>query len=591
MREKEPSRQIDPELSERKSVRPSIPIPKIVKLGVAGVAVVAVAEGGFLYGRGAVSDSPAPSPIVRSVDYPSLGLSQEDRLTRQGPVVSGGRDLEKRLDEQFDQFKRGVKQELAGAKGEQVKLPNSPQEVADWFLGLDAKQQVSVVMYSVMTLYFARFLVRGGRAFIDPRGDIRLIKPTPKKKEPEEPDETMEEQEDNRPYGLDSLNEFLWHSRRARIKVRGVEIQQEIADITRQLASRISEGLSVSEAIDVLVGQQSNQTLTKALEEISVDIKRGLTLAQALGKHSKIFPRFYVNRVKSGEASGKLGQVLTQVADSLVNEGVRSQDRLDALKDSIVQDPQNLRSAMGVSGFLASSIIKFLDEGAIGNLDVNTNIMIVALFAALLPPFKAFDRFKEKLNLEYISKTAPAIAGAFVGINEAGLFYRSEDINFLQTYLIILTFGTLFKYASMGIGSREYVSNVFDLLSMPEDLRRFDALLKNRRIPADARTLVEALIDGKVQALKKKGGILDKTFAALDKSYREDNIDPDKIAITLPEWREVVESAVDEFIASVGKKQGAESENVVDAEAQRRGRAVATQRRHRRMTRIRRPLR
>lgn len=87
--------------------------------------------------------------------------------------------------------------------------------------------------------------------------------------------------------------------------------------MTRQLATMVSSGLVLSEAIDILEEQQTNITLKKALVEVSQDIKGGLTMAQSLGKHPDIFPRLYINLVKSGEASGKLDQVLLQMADSL----------------------------------------------------------------------------------------------------------------------------------------------------------------------------------------------------------------------------------------------------------------------------------
>ena len=91
----------------------------------------------------------------------------------------------------------------------------------------------------------------------------------------------------------------------------------ELVIITRQLATMISSGLVLSEAIDILEEQQTNKTLKKALEEISQDIKGGITLAQALARHPNIFPKIYVNLVKSGEASGKLDAVLLQMAEGL----------------------------------------------------------------------------------------------------------------------------------------------------------------------------------------------------------------------------------------------------------------------------------
>lgn len=91
----------------------------------------------------------------------------------------------------------------------------------------------------------------------------------------------------------------------------------ELVIMTRQLATMVSSGLVLSESIDILEEQQTNKTFKKALEEISQDIKGGLTFAQALGKFPDIFPHLYINLVKSGEASGKLDSVLIQMADGL----------------------------------------------------------------------------------------------------------------------------------------------------------------------------------------------------------------------------------------------------------------------------------
>ncbi len=91
----------------------------------------------------------------------------------------------------------------------------------------------------------------------------------------------------------------------------------ELVIVTRQLATMVSSGLVLSQAIDILEEQQTNKILKKALENISQDIKGGLTLAQALSKFPNIFPHLYINLVKSGEASGKLDSVLLQMAEGL----------------------------------------------------------------------------------------------------------------------------------------------------------------------------------------------------------------------------------------------------------------------------------
>lgn len=91
----------------------------------------------------------------------------------------------------------------------------------------------------------------------------------------------------------------------------------ELVILTRQLATMVSSGLVLSDAVDILEEQASNKTLKKALQEIAQDIKGGLTFAQALNKFPNIFPHLYVNLIKSGETSGKLDQVLLQMADGL----------------------------------------------------------------------------------------------------------------------------------------------------------------------------------------------------------------------------------------------------------------------------------
>ena len=89
---------------------------------------------------------------------------------------------------------------------------------------------------------------------------------------------------------------------------------------TRQLATMIESGLVLSEALDILVEQQSNPKLKKIFEEVSSDIKSGLDLASALKKHPNAFSPLFSSLIKSGEEAGNLDVVLTQMADNLEKE-------------------------------------------------------------------------------------------------------------------------------------------------------------------------------------------------------------------------------------------------------------------------------
>lgn len=95
---------------------------------------------------------------------------------------------------------------------------------------------------------------------------------------------------------------------------------QELVTVTRQLATMVSAGLTLSESLDILEEQQENKKLKLTLNEVSSDVKGGHTLAQSLSRHKDVFPELYVNLVKSGESSGKLDIVLLKMADSLEKE-------------------------------------------------------------------------------------------------------------------------------------------------------------------------------------------------------------------------------------------------------------------------------
>jgi len=94
----------------------------------------------------------------------------------------------------------------------------------------------------------------------------------------------------------------------------------DLVTFTRQLATMIGAGLVLSEAIDILEEQQTNKKFKIALADVAHDIKGGLNLAAAFNKHPDVFPQLYVNLVKSGEASGKLDEVLLKMADTLEKE-------------------------------------------------------------------------------------------------------------------------------------------------------------------------------------------------------------------------------------------------------------------------------
>lgn len=91
----------------------------------------------------------------------------------------------------------------------------------------------------------------------------------------------------------------------------------EIVNFTRQLATMITAGLALPEALTILRTQSTNKMFQDMLQDIERQIVGGGTLADALAKYPDQFSSTYTALIRAGESSGTLDQVLTRLADIL----------------------------------------------------------------------------------------------------------------------------------------------------------------------------------------------------------------------------------------------------------------------------------
>ncbi len=89
---------------------------------------------------------------------------------------------------------------------------------------------------------------------------------------------------------------------------------KHIVVMFRQFATLINAGLPIVQALDVLINQTQNLSLKKVIIQVKADIETGLSLSDALAKHSKRFSSLICNMVKAGEAGGVLDLILTRLA-------------------------------------------------------------------------------------------------------------------------------------------------------------------------------------------------------------------------------------------------------------------------------------
>jgi type IV pilus assembly protein PilC len=92
---------------------------------------------------------------------------------------------------------------------------------------------------------------------------------------------------------------------------------KEVAVFTRQFATMVDSGLSISRSLAVLAAQVENKYFAAKLREVHDDVEAGVSLSRALAKHPKVFDSLYVSMVEAGEAGGSIDIVLKNTAATL----------------------------------------------------------------------------------------------------------------------------------------------------------------------------------------------------------------------------------------------------------------------------------
>ncbi|HET6546185.1 MAG TPA: type II secretion system inner membrane protein GspF [Rhodanobacteraceae bacterium] len=128
------------------------------------------------------------------------------------------------------------------------------------------------------------------------------------------------------PLTVDEVSEDA--RRRARPFARRGLSAQQLALLTRQLATLIGAGLPIDEALAALseqAGDDRQQELTAALRG---RVLEGASLAQAMADFPDTFPEIFRASVAAGEQSGRLDPVLEKLADYA--------EARDALKQTVI---------------------------------------------------------------------------------------------------------------------------------------------------------------------------------------------------------------------------------------------------------------
>src|SRR4029077_3779247 len=128
---------------------------------------------------------------------------------------------------------------------------------------------------------------------------------------------------------------------------------KELAVFTRQFSVMIDAGLPLVQCLEILAGQQENQTFQKVLVGTRGAVEGGATLSAAMRQYPKVFDALYVNMVEAGE-TGVILDTILQRRSTYIEKNVKLQR---AVKSALVYPVGVLTVAAAVITLLLWKVV------------------------------------------------------------------------------------------------------------------------------------------------------------------------------------------------------------------------------------------
>src|SRR5688572_18391614 len=101
----------------------------------------------------------------------------------------------------------------------------------------------------------------------------------------------------------------------ARQSLLGPRVKRaELVNMTSQLAIMMRAGVDMASALESLIRQCTSPALQPILEEVHASVLDGNSVSESMAKYGNVFDATFVASVAAGEASGRLPEVLGQLA-------------------------------------------------------------------------------------------------------------------------------------------------------------------------------------------------------------------------------------------------------------------------------------
>ncbi len=112
---------------------------------------------------------------------------------------------------------------------------------------------------------------------------------------------------------------------------------KDIVFFTRQIASMLASGLTLSQALTILKNQTQKDSMIAVVDGIIINVEEGKSFSEAVSQYQQTFSPVYISLIKAGETTGVLDKVMGRLAETLEKrDKLRAQIRSALLYPIIV---------------------------------------------------------------------------------------------------------------------------------------------------------------------------------------------------------------------------------------------------------------
>ncbi|HLK12985.1 MAG TPA: type II secretion system F family protein [Candidatus Binatia bacterium] len=300
--------------------------------------------------------------------------------------------------------------------------------------------------------------------------------------------------------------------------------QRDLVVFTRQFATMIDAGLPIMQCLQTLADQNDSKAFRKIILQMKDDVEAGGTLADACGKHPKVFSDLYTSMVQAGEVAGILDTILVRLANYLE----KSAKLKSKIKGAMIYPACIVAAAVLVTAILLIWVIPVFAD-------------VFSSFGKALPAPTQFVINLSHFTIDHIWYLCAVPVIAFVGLRYA---YKTEagQLWIDSALLKVFVFGQLIRKSAVARFTRTLgtlVSSGVPILDSLAITARTAgnkvverAIVTARSSIASGRTIAEPLIESKVfppmvcqmLAVGEATGAMDNMLQKIAEFY-EDEVD------------------------------------------------------------------